>query len=248
MKKIKYALLALLSIFTVVVTGCKNPEDQSGSTGSNLTKITSVSDFEKDPLYLSGNANTSSSYGTSDFTRKVSYYIYYYLENGKLYSQNYGWVEITYADTSKEKETYWVKDGESTELSFTDGKIAGATMCKLGDTYFMYTESSENGYSRVSGSGLYSTFEYTEDDISSKLTFKDDGTATLENTYSDSDGNTQTASMPLTYKNNNGLIFLYLNVNGTEVPGNMYYDGSAIYQAFIFEEVSALPTLKESTE
>ena len=240
MKKIKYALLALLAIFTVVVTGCKNPEDQTA-----LTEVTSISDFGKDSLYLRTKSDSSKT-STSNYSKEVSSYSYLYLENGKLYSQIYRWVEKTYTDTSKEKETYWVKDGESTELSFTDGKIAGATMCKLGDTYFIYSDSMK--LSRISGSGLYSTFEYTENDISAKVTFKDDGTVISESSYKDSDGNTQSSSTALTYKNNNGLIFLYLNVNGTEVPGNMYYDGSAIYMATIFEEVSALPTLKESTE
>ena len=232
MKKIKYALLALLAIFTVVVTGCKNPEDQTA-----LTEVTSISDFGKDSLYLRAKSDSYKT-STSNYSKEVSYYSYLYLENGKLYSQNYKWMEKTYTDTSKEKETYWEKGGEPTELSFTDGKIAGATMCKLGDTYFMYYDFMK--LSRISGTGLYSTFEYTENDSSSKVTFKDDGTVISESSYKDSDGNTQSSSTALTYKNNNGLISLYFD--GTETSG-AYYDGSAIYNALIFEEVSELPTV-----
>jgi hypothetical protein len=240
MKKIKYALLALLAIFTVVVTGCKNPEDQTA-----LTEVTSISDFGKDSLYLRAKSDSYKT-STSNYSKEVSYYTYLYLENGKLYSQNYRWVEKTYTDTSKEKETYWEKGGEPTELSFTDGKISAGdsssadTMCKLGDTYFMYYDSMK--LSRISGTGLYSTFEYTENDNSSKVTFKDDGTVISESSYKDSDGNTQSSSTALTYKNNNGLISFY-DSDGTKTSLDAYYDGSAIYNALIFEEVSELPTV-----
>ena len=242
MKKIKYALLALLAIFTVVVTGCKNPEDQTA-----LTEVTSISDFGKDSLYLRAKSDSYKT-STSNYSKEVSSYSYLYLENGKLYSQIYRWVEKTYTDTSKEKETYWEKGGEPTELSFTDGKISAgdssyaSTMCKLGDTYFMYYDSMK--FSRISGSGLYSTFEYTEDDYSSKITFKEDGTISVEYSYKDSDGNTQSSSSPYnyTYKNNNGLISFY-DSDGTKTSLDAYYDGSAIYNALIFEEVSELPTV-----
>ncbi len=242
MKKLKYALLALLPTFTLVVAGCKNPEDQSGSTGSNLTKITSVSDFGKDSLSLRV-LYSCSTYTGNDYSTASTYYIYLYLENGKLYSQDYECGEKTYTDTSKAKETYWKKDGELTEVSFTDGKISigyASTylMGKVDDTYFIYQAEK---FSRISGRGLYSTFEYKEDDKSSKITFKDNGTATSEYSYKDSDGNTQSYSQDFIYKNNNGLISVY--GEGTEISGNVCYDGSAIYLVTgIFEEVSELPT------
>ena len=246
MKKIKYALLALLATFTVIVTGCKNPEDQSGSTGSNLTKITSVSDIGKDSLYLKSSTFSNSKVESGDgYSTTKTNYDYLYLENGKLYRQSYNYVEKTYTDTSKTKETYWEKDGDLTEWSFKDGKIsesdssAGFNFCKIDDTYFIYNESY--GFEGTSGSGLYSTFGDTD---TFTFTFKEDGTCIEE--FAGEDGNTQSYSVP--YKNNNGLISFS---DGKVERISFYYDGTYIHMPpyiEFYEEVSGLPTVTETTE
>ncbi len=160
-----------------------------------------------------------------------------------LCSQDYKYTEKTYTDTSKDKEIYWKKDGDLTELSSTDVKINKATVYKLGDSYFVCYEYFS--MPRISGSGLYSTFELTYSDGSAKCTFKEDGTLLIEYSYKDSEGKTQSRSESYTYTSNNGLISLYSE--GTNVR-ELYYDGQAVYAANIFEEVSGLPTVTETTD
>ena len=251
MKKMKYALMACLAAFALVVTGCSDPEDQSTNTeqneNSSATKITSVSDIGKDSLYLKSSTFSNSKVESGDgYSTTKTNYDYLYLENGKLYRQSYNYVEKTYTDTSKGKETYWEKDldkGKLTEYSFKDGKIsesdssAGFNFCKIDDTYFIYNESY--GFEGTSGSGLYSTFGDTD-----TFTFKEDGTCIEE--FAGEDGNTQSYSVP--YKNNNGLISFS---DGKVEQIFCYYDGTYIHMPpyiGFYEEVSGLPTVTETTE
>lgn len=196
--------------------------------------------FENDSLFL----RCKMGYGENS-TTKFTQYMYLYSENGKLYYQMYKWVEKTYTDTSKEKETYWEKYGEPTECSFKDGKIVEMypwNMCKLDDIYFMYWDDSKSKCSRISGSGLYSTFEW---DNNNKFTFKEDGTLTMESSYQNSDGSTEYNTYTYTYKNRDGLISVYYN---GEIDF-LFYDGLAIYLSVaVFEEVSELPTVTETIE
>ncbi len=202
--------------------------------------------FENDSLYLRacwGGYSESDGASTALYTS----YMYLYSENGKLYYQMYKWVEKTYTDTSKEKETYWEKDGEPTECSFKDGKIVVAgltfTMGKVDDTYFMYWDDSK--CSRISGSGLYSTFEWWDNNYKVTFTFKEDGTLTMERSYQNSDGSMEYHTDTDTYKNRDGLISVYYN---GEISSYIFYDGLAIYQSVVFEEVSELPTVTETIE
>ena len=219
---------------------------------TDLKKITSVSDFEKDPLYLKSSTFSNSKVESGDgYSTTKTNYDYLYLENGKLYRQSYNYVEKTYTDTSKDKETYWEKDldkGKLTEYSFKDGKIseisesdssAGFNFCKIDDTYFIYNESY--GFEGTSGRGLYSTFGDTD---TFTFTFKEDGTCIEE--FAGEDGNTQSYSVP--YKNNNGLISI---CSGTTEQIFCYYDGTYIHMPpyiEFYEEVSGLPTVTETTE
>ena len=208
---------------------------------ADLTKITSVSDIGKDSLYLRMKCSSSDD---------EIYYDYLYLENGKLYSQTYeektGFILI---GTSYYMKNYWEKVGDLTEYSFNDGKISTEgeypyTMYKLGDTYFMYDDSTK--LSRISGSGLYSTFGLSEGDSSLKITFKEDGNVDFESSYKNSDGTTGVSSWTVSYTINNGFIN-FPGGGGTYIGCG--YDGSSIYLGRgPYEEVSGLPTVTETTE
>ena len=208
----------------------RKSEDEFISNTENfeIKKITSEADFDKDPLYLRYKIMWDSS-GSAN-------YVYYYLENGKLYGQAYKY------DADSQQYT---KDGAKYEDVFP---LLTATMnlCKIGDLYFMY---SSNAYmKRISGSGIYSTFSYTlefDGDTSTRnYTFSEDGVLTTETSYK---GETYTYTTSYEY-NNDGVIVIHASTESLEHDGYFLYDGNGIYTSTVgFEEVSGLPTVTETT-
>uniref|UniRef100_UPI00168A777D hypothetical protein n=1 Tax=Treponema zioleckii TaxID=331680 RepID=UPI00168A777D len=79
--------------------------------------------------------------------------------------------------------------------------------------------------SRTSGSGLYSTFSFSEDEYAMSFTFKSDGTGT----WSMADPKEDSMSGTLTFTNNKGELKSSLKLGDETKEFVLIYTGSSLY-------------------